>query len=207
VDRIKLENIGKKFIKKWIFKDVNLSFVKNQHYAIVGSNGSGKSTLLQVISSYMLPSTGSISYFCQDQEIPSDKVYQHMSMAGPYMELIEEFTLLEMIEFHRKIKGFRAEMTTPQIIQVLELEKHQNKAIKNFSSGMKQRVKLALAFFSDTSLLLLDEPTSNLDAKGAAWYQEQLTKNSKDRIVIICSNHLEADLFSCKEFIKVEDYI
>lgn len=207
MDLIRLETVGKKFNKRWIFKDINLTIDNSNHYALVGANGSGKSTLLQIISSYMLPSTGELVYRNKQELIPAEEVYKHISLATPYMELIEEFSLQEVLQFHQRIKGFKEGFTPEKIIALLNFEKQKSKPIKNYSSGMKQRVKLALALFSDTSLLLLDEPTSNLDKAGIDWYQKHLIEQSQDRMVLICSNHKDEDLFSCKEFIRIESYL
>jgi len=134
--------------------------------------------------------------------VESDLLFNQLSIAAPYLELVEEFTLSEQIDFHLKFKTFAANTTKDQLIQLLQLEKSKDKEIRFFSSGMKQRVKLGLALYSDTPILLLDEPTTNLDTQGCEWYQKEIKKNLKGRLVIICSNQRNEYDF-CDEVIKL----
>jgi ABC-type multidrug transport system ATPase subunit len=187
---ITLTQIGKRFRFEWIFKDIDYQFSKNQRYAILGSNGSGKSTLMKIISGQLTPTKGEISFFSNgtNKAIDIDSVYRFVSFAAPYIELIEEFTLTEILDFHQKFKQFNADLNTEKIIQLLGFEKSRHKEVRFFSSGMKQRLKLALAICTETPLLLLDEPTTNLDSQGAAWYRELLLKYGINRTVIIATN-------------------
>ncbi len=206
MNRIVLENIAKRFAREWIFRGVNIELHANQAYVILGSNGSGKSTLLQIISSYLTPSKGSVIYYAQNQEIVVEQLYKYFSIATPYLELPEEFTLLEVIDFHRKLKPFYNEMSNTEVISLMGLEHAKNKALSNYSSGMKQRVKLGLAILSKTDLLLIDEPSSNLDAQAIKWFQNLISDYRKDRIIVICSNHIEAEYNFCSHEIVMEDY-
>jgi len=206
MNRIVLENIAKRYAREWIFRGVNIELQANQAYVILGSNGSGKSTLLQVISSYLTPSKGSVKYYAQNQEIVVEQLYKYFSIATPYLELPEEFTLLEVIDFHRKLKPFYNEMSNTEVISLMGLEHAKNKALSNYSSGMKQRVKLGLAILSKTDLLLIDEPSSNLDAQAIKWFQDLISDYRKDRIIVICSNHIEAEYSFCSHEIVMEDY-
>jgi ABC-type multidrug transport system ATPase subunit len=203
--KIILENIGRRFNREWIFRGVDHTFESGQSYAILGLNGSGKSTLLQVISGSLTASEGTISYQDSGKHIDIESVYIELSMAAPYMELIEEFTLLEQIDFHFGFKRFRDGLDAERIIEILGFEKSRNKAIKYFSSGMKQRTKLALAFCSDTPVILLDEPLSNLDKNGTTWYLDLVQQFTSDRLVIICSNQ-EQEYSFCEHRIQVGDY-
>src|SRR5690606_8438251 len=153
-------------------------FEQGNSYAILGANGSGKSTLLQVISGSLSPSEGNIIYRNQEQPVDPEQIFQQLSLAAPYLEFIVELTLTELISFHFKFKPFLAGYDAVKIIELLGFEKSKNKLLKYFSSGMKQRVKLALAFCSDTPVLLLDEPTSNLDTEGIAWYHTLISRFS-----------------------------
>ena len=201
---IQLENLGKKFRREWIFRNVNLTFEAGNNYTFVGPNGSGKSTLLQVLVGVMPQTEGKIAYLLDNQVIEIDDIYKKIVVAAPYLELIEEFTLLESVEFHQKFKPFKDEITPSQLIDLLQLSPHKDKTIKNFSSGMKQRLKLGLAFYSEVPIILLDEPTSNLDAQGVAWYLEQIEQHTADRLLIICSNQPTEYTF-CKNIIDVRD--
>lgn len=203
--KIHLEHIGRRFNREWIFRDVNYVFESGSSYAILGANGAGKSTILQVISGSLSSSEGTISYTREGVLLNSEYVFEHLSMAAPYLELIEEFTLRELIDFHFQFKNYRCGLDRDQLIELMGLKRSEFKAIKHFSSGMKQRVKLALAFCSDTEMILLDEPASNLDQQGLEWYLSLVEKYSADRILIICSNQIQEYSF-CKNLLNVADY-
>lgn len=203
--RITLENIGRRFNRDWIFRGIDHTFTQGETYAILGPNGSGKSTLLQVLNGSLSPSAGKISYFYGDKEIEAEDVFQHLSLAAPYMELIEEFTLAEVIDFHFKFKPYKAGIDAAGVIELLNMQASKNKAIRYFSSGMKQRLKLALAFCSDTPMLMLDEPTSNLDAQGVEWYLGLVQQFAQNRLTIICSNQQHEYSF-CRHQLDIADY-
>jgi ABC-type multidrug transport system ATPase subunit len=203
--QITLQNIGRRFNRDWIFRGIDYTFTSGEAYAILGSNGSGKSTLLQVLNGSLTPSVGTISYFKDDKPIDAEQVFQYLSLAAPYLELIEEFTLDEMIDFHFKFKPYRPGMDKKQVIELLNLPGSKHKAIKYFSSGMKQRLKLALAFCADTPILMLDEPTSNLDNQGVDWYLNLVQQFAKDRLTVICSNQ-EHEYSFCKNKLTISDY-
>jgi ABC-type multidrug transport system ATPase subunit len=202
---ITLKNIGRRFNRDWIFRNVNYSFLKGNSYAILGRNGSGKSTLLQLIAGSLTPSEGTLDIFLNGKPCDPDEVYHSLSIAAPYLELIEEFTLSEMIDFHFKFKSNLPGLDKKTILEILELQKAKNKALKYFSSGMKQRTKLALAICSDTPLLLLDEPASNLDAEAISWYLDLIKTYTPGRTVIVCSNQ-EFEYSFCQHQIRISDY-
>jgi ABC-type multidrug transport system ATPase subunit len=203
--KIQLENLGKKFRKEWIFRNVNLSFEVGKNYTFVGPNGSGKSTLLQVLIGVMPQTEGKVNYSNINQEVSVDDIYKKIVIAAPYLELVEEFTLLESVEFHQKFKPFKDQISASELIEKIQLSQHKDKTVKNFSSGMKQRLKLGLAFYSEAPIILLDEPTSNLDAQGTAWYLEQIEKHTTDRLLIICSNQPSEYAF-CNNIVDIRDY-
>lgn len=203
--KITLQNIGRRFNRDWIFRNVAYTFTSGETYAILGPNGSGKSTLLQVLNGSLAPSSGDIKYFLNDNPIEVDTVFKQVSLAAPYLELIEEFTMDEMTDFHFKFKSYRSAMDKNAVIDLLNLQGGRNKMIKYFSSGMKQRLKLALAFCSDTPMLMLDEPTSNLDTQGVDWYLNLVQQFAADRLTIICSNQLHEYSF-CKHQLNISDY-
>ncbi len=203
--KINLEHIGRRFNREWIFSDVNYVFETGTSYAILGANGAGKSTFLQLISGSLSSSEGVISYSKEGALLNSELVFEHLSMAAPYLELIEEFTLNELIDFHFQFKKYRSGLDRLQLIELMGLKRSEFKAIKHFSSGMKQRVKLALAFCSDTEMILLDEPASNLDQQGLEWYLSLVKEFSADRMLIICSNQIQEYSF-CKNQLNIADY-
>jgi ABC-type multidrug transport system ATPase subunit len=199
---ISLQNIGKKFRNEWIFRNLSCTFKTGESYTFVGRNGSGKSTLLQIISGIVPANEGSIQYQIKNQAIEPENIYKHLSFAAPYLELVEEFTLAEAIDFHKRFKQLPEKKA---FLEIIELESQANKPIKFFSSGMKQRLKLGLAFYSETEILILDEPTSNLDKNGIDWYLKHLEQSSKNKLILIGSNQSHEYEF-CKNIIEIETF-
>lgn len=204
--KINAENLGKKFRNEWIFRNFNQIFNIGKIYAIIGSNGSGKSTLLQVLSSYIPSNEGIIKYFDQnDKVIEIDKIFKYLSITSPLLELIEDFTLRESVDFHVKLKPFTDSLNTQNFIELIGLEKQEHKQIKFFSSGMKQKLKLGLCLFSDSPILFLDEPTTNLDEKTKKWFIENITKIKQNKLIILASNEPQEYVFA-DEIIDIQTF-
>ena len=185
--KIILSDAGKRFNREWVFRHFDYSFFSAQAYAITGPNGSGKSTLLQFIAGAIMPSEGKITYYTES-DTPASVLYPFLSIAAPYLETVEEMTATEFFRFHQGFKPLFRELGIPQILDRVGLGEAADKQIRYYSSGMKQRIKLAQAFFSDTPILLLDEPTTNLDAGGIQLYHELVRDLTNDRVVIVSSN-------------------
>ncbi|WP_276499308.1 ABC transporter ATP-binding protein [Pontibacter litorisediminis] len=203
--QVSLTDLGKRYNYEWIFRNLTYTFASGTAYAILGHNGSGKSTLLTIIAGHNLASEGQLKYTCAGKEVVQDEVYRHLSLTAPYLELVEEFTLLEMLDFHTRFKSLRHNLSATALIDRMGLQRSKNKFVKDFSSGMKQRLKLGLAIYSNSSLLLLDEPTTNLDQEGVAWYQEHVAQNKEGRLIIVGSN-IQHEYSFCDEQLRISDY-
>jgi ABC-type multidrug transport system ATPase subunit len=204
--KIVLEHISKRFQKYWIFKDINYSFTAPGAYALLGPNGSGKSTLLRVLSGMQAPSLGKITFLNKEgSTIPLSEIYSSVSFCAPGMELVEELTLQEFLDFHFSFKRPLANLNPEKIIEIIGLKDAGGKPIGDYSSGMKQRVKLAQAIFSDTPILLLDEPCTNLDQQGMEQYRNWMEQYTSGRLIIVASNDAR-EYFFCREQLVIEDY-
>lgn len=202
---ISLSDAGKRFNRDWIFRHFNYTFEAGQSYAITGPNGSGKSTLLQALSGGMMLSEGTIQYSVNNTPKSTDDIYQQVSICAPYLEVVEEMTLTEFLDFHHGFKAFLPGVTTDTIIHSIGLEKAVNKQIRYYSSGMKQRVKLAQCIFSATPIVLLDEPCTNLDSTGIDLYHRLIADHCKDRLVVVSSND-EVEYKFCGQKVNMGDY-
>lgn len=198
---INLNNIGKRYAFDWIFRSIDFHFKSKQAYAILGANGSGKSTLLKLIMGYMSPSEGEVSY----SDVSEDEIYRHISFSAPYLELIEEYTVLEMAEFHGKFRSWNESITSKDIPSIAMLSDSSNKQIKYLSSGMKQRLKLTIAMNTQAGLVVLDEPTTNLDEVSIEWYQREVSKLTKNSTVLIASNE-KRDTYICTEYLNMMNF-
>lgn len=191
VMKILLSDAGKRYNREWIFRHLNHEFITGNAYAVTGNNGSGKSTLLQVIAGAVQHNEGSVDFFVDNKKIDADNHHQYLSIAAPYLELPEEMNLIEVIGFHQSFKPLLPKTSITSIIDELGLKHAAKKQIRYYSSGMKQRVKLAQAIFSDVPVVLLDEPTSNLDADGIALFHHLISTYCRHRLVIVSSNDEE----------------
>ncbi|MBT5507569.1 MAG: ABC transporter ATP-binding protein [Flammeovirgaceae bacterium] len=184
--RVKLNKVGKRFNKEWILKNLSLDIPSQSSLSITGANGSGKSTLIKLISAYMEPTLGNIQYFENENIYPIESISQSIGLAAPYVDLIEEFSLKEHVEFHFKFRS--TPFSLDEIIAKTNFQFFVDKKVKDFSSGMKQRLKLALAIYAENKLLILDEPTSNLDQEGIEWYRDEILQKLGTCTIIVASN-------------------
>ena len=203
--KISLEHIGKKFQRYWIFKDITYNFSAPGSYAMLGPNGSGKSTLLRLVGGMQNPSKGTVVHELEGRSIADEGIFEHISYCAPGMEIIEELTLREYLDFHFNFKKLLPGLSVSNIIETIGLREAADKPVGDYSSGMKQRVKLAQAIFADTPALLLDEPCTNLDQAGVNQYLEWMDQYSRQRLIIVASND-EREYSFCKEQIRVEDF-
>lgn len=204
--QLELNDIGKKYSSEWIFKQLTYSFTLGSTTGIVGSNGSGKSTLIKIISASEIPSRGTLTYRLNEKEIEHSEVFSNLSYAAPYIDLAEELNLGELIDFHLSFKTFYKNLSKEQFLDYVYLKEAQNKFIKNFSSGMKQRLKLGLAICTRSELLLLDEPCSNLDTKGIAMYHRLMDEFNTNRTSIIGSNEQKDELYKTERILTISNY-
>lgn len=202
---VKLSGIGKRFNTEWIFRNLDYEFSAGGKYAITGPNGSGKSTLLQLAGGYMLPNAGAIEYLLNGKSISPEASQHAMALAAPYMEVVEEMTLKEFFQFHFNMKPCIPGISHQDIAAAVSLTGAFHKQIRYYSSGMKQRVKLAQAIFSNVPLILLDEPLTNLDAEGVSMYQNLIETFLQDRTVIVSSND-EREFSFCKHRIDMREF-
>lgn len=197
-----LQKAGKRYRYEWIFRNLSFEFPMGCSVAVSGPNGSGKTTLLRMLSGHLSPSEGNISFSFEGKNLSSDEVYRHISLAAPWMELIEIFTPEELVHFHRQLRPFIPGIGVDEFLEIAGLVHARSKQIRFYSSGMKQRLKLALAFCTTGSAVILDEPTSNLDAAGTEWYHDLIEKMRSGRTLIIASN-VESDFRACTQRIHI----
>lgn len=204
--RIHLQAASKTFGRETVFRDVSHVFEHGSRTAIIGPNGSGKSTLLQCVGGALMLTKGTVEHKQDFAPVPQEEVYRHVSIAAPYMSLYEDLSLREAIIVHKRFKPLLGDRGVEAVAEAALLGGQLEKPVRNFSSGMKQRLKLALAILSDTSLLLLDEPTSNLDANGAQWFAAFLSEHVGQRTLVVASNRVDVETALCTATIDVQLY-
>lgn len=203
---IELVSLGKKFGSEWVFRNLDYRIQQGDRIVILGGNGSGKSTLLQIIAGYILPNHGQVRYTLGGKALESSDFMKQVSLASPYLELIDEYRLDELIAHCAVYKPFINSLSTKEIIGIMELDHAKHKALKTFSSGMRQRVKLALALLADCPVVLLDEPVSNLDRNAIEWYRRLIDTYAGSRSLIVCSNSIRDEYDFCTKQLDMADH-
>lgn len=197
---ILVHNLSKKFRQEFVIREFSYNFQSGKSYALTGPNGSGKSTLLQLIAQFTLPNTGKVEMVGIDTEL----VYSQITYAAPYVELIEEYTLAEHLQILIKNNYLPATIAIDFLEEYIDLQPGRTKLIKNYSSGMRQKIKLGFALLSERPVLLLDEPTTNFDEKAKEWFFERLN-TQRDKLLIIASNE-GREIDFCTEKIALVDF-
>lgn len=203
--KILANQINKKFRQEYVIRNFNYEFNAHSNYALIGQNGSGKSTLLKILGQYSLPSKGQVQYVDhQNQLISEDQTFSKVSFVAPYIELIEEFTLTELLQFFISLNYIPKEISLSFLEDFIQLSPAKDKFIKNYSSGMRQKIKLGSALLSNRPLLFLDEPTTNLDIQAKKWFSEKVSNLNNKTIIIASNENFEIDL--CQHSINVSDF-
>jgi ABC-type multidrug transport system ATPase subunit len=204
--RLDAQNLGRRYGRQWIFRQLSHDFLPGTSTAILGPNGAGKSTLLSILAGQLLPSEGQVAYSLAGQPVAVAEVPRQLAYCAPYLELPEDFTLLELLAFHTRLKPLRAGMSVASLVDIMYLHKARHQAVRTFSSGMKQRLKLGLALYAAAPLLLLDEPTTNLDAQGAAWYLEHVARVRDPSRLVVVSSNVPAEYGFCDAQVRITDF-
>ena len=202
--QITFSNVSKRYTNEWILKDININFEEGSRYGISGANGVGKSTLMKLISGFLSPTKGLITYEVNGKSIDADSIYQHVSYAAPYVDPVPDFSLQELLTFHETFKSFC--LSKEKITDLLGFsKKHRRKTLKYYSSGMQQRVKLALALCSVSSLVILDEPTITLDQSGILFYKNLLSQTQQESRTVLISSNVESDFIDCPSVLHIKN--
>ncbi|PID62532.1 MAG: ABC transporter ATP-binding protein [Ignavibacteriae bacterium] len=202
--KLSLTNITKTFGRRLIFKEINKHFLSGNLYGFSGSNGSGKSTLIKIIAGIISATKGKVSHSINSKEIVPEKLHNHIGFVSPYLVLYDEFTAYENLKHFSKIRGIKFNSERADfLLSQIELYDRKDDLLKGFSSGMKQRMKFIFSLLHNPKLLLLDEPTSNLDAEGKDKIYEIIKNESEEKLIIIASNE-QSDLKLCSDILDIE---
>jgi len=186
---LKAKDICKYYSRSLLFKDISFELAPGDVLAITGWNGSGKSTLIRIIAGLVRASSGTVSMFCEDKLVPKESRRRFIGMVAPALSLYDELTALENMVFFCKVRGVNSQVEACRdTLEMVGLSEHAHKLSGRYSSGMKQRLKLAQALLHHPPLLLLDEPGTNLDSKGMDIVKDMISNQRKWGMTIIASN-------------------
>ncbi len=203
---VELNNLVKYFGRRLIFDGINFSFSSQHIYGISGPNGSGKSTLVKIIANLISPTRGKVIHKNNLEEVESVKLHNHIGFVSPYLFLYDEFTAEENLLYFSNIRGISFNKERSDfLLNELKLIDRKNDLVRGYSSGMKQRLKFIFALLHQPSLIILDEPTSNLDNPGKEKVYELIKKEAENNLVIIASNE-DSDIALCSKVIELEKF-
>ncbi len=210
--KVELTGLIKFFGRRLIFSGINFSFLSGNVYGISGPNGSGKSTLVKIIANLISPTKGEVVHKFSDKPIDEDSIHHFLGFVSPYLFLYDEFSAEENLIHFARIRGMKFNKDySDLLLNELKLYERKDDLVRGYSSGMKQRLKFAFALLHNPKILILDEPTSNLDSEGKEKVYQLISEGpvrqneEKDKLVIIASNE-DADLSLCKEIIEMEKF-
>lgn len=187
--KIIAQNLGKSFGEKRIFSKINFEVSEGQSLAIVGPNGSGKTTLIRILSGLVRASEGNLTYTEQDRSISWENLHHQVGLVGPYLELYEELTARENLNFFSRIRNLKQNADwIDELMSRFLLAGREDDEVKSYSSGMRQRLKYVFALMGKPKILFLDEPTSNLDQQGCTRVYEIMEYQKKNGLLIIATN-------------------
>ena len=190
--RLTVKNLSKKYGYRKVFSKINFELTSGQSLGVIGPNGSGKSTMLKVLLSLERPTKGNVEFLHDDKKINGEKIRDRVSFVAPYLNLYDHLTAEENLKFFSTVAGDN--VTGKEINYLLSkvgLEGRGEDYVDGYSSGMKQRLKYAVALLNKPDFLFLDEPTSNLDEAGKKIVFNLVEKYRQNSIIIIATNEKE----------------
>lgn len=203
---LKLDKLTKTFGRRLIFNNIEFEFQSGNVYGISGPNGSGKSTLVKIISGLISPTKGKVIHQFQGKAVVDEKLHNHIGFISPYLVLYDEFSAWENLKLLSDIRGVVFnEKKVSDFLKSFNLFNRRNDMLKTYSSGMKQRIKFIFALQHEPQVLILDEPTSNLDDEGKEKFYNIIEDEGKKNLVLVASNE-KGDLALCDKTINLNDY-
>jgi len=203
---IEINDLVKYFGRRLIFDGISFTFETGNVYGISGPNGSGKSTFVKIVACLISPTKGSIIHKTNNKKIEEEELHNFMGFVSPYLFLYDEFTAEENLMHISKVRGIKFNKERSDfLLSEFNLFERRNDLLRGYSSGMKQRLKYAFALLHNPPLIILDEPTSNLDNSGKEKVYEFIMSEGKTKIVLVASNE-DADLALCENVLELNRY-
>lgn len=170
---IRLDHVGHQFGTRRILRGITVDVASGQILTVTGPNGSGKSTLLKIVAGLLAPSEGTVTVTVDGQDRSPTERRRFLGYVSPDLTLYRELTAAENLQFFAELRGIT--LTRDDLIARLTqvgLRGRGRDLVGTYSSGMRQRLKYAFALLAQPPILLLDEPTANLDVSGMAIVEE-----------------------------------
>ena len=187
---VTVDSLSKVFNRRSIFDGVSFTVRVNESFAITGKNGSGKSTLAKLLCGLLSPTSGTVRLGVGGKEVGRDEMFQHVGLVAPYINLYEEFSGAENLRMIGMIRNLPVGMIRQgeELLREFGIFERKDDEVRTYSSGMKQRLKYAAALIHRPEVLILDEPTSNLDLEGVGAVRRRMKEQVREGILIIATN-------------------
>lgn len=201
---LQVNSLSKIFGRRIIFDNINFNLSEKKIFGITGANGSGKSTLVKIIAGIIEPSKGKVIHKFNGEEILPEKLHSYIGFCAPYLVLYDEFSAWENLNYTSKIRGISFQKAKAELfLNQFKLFERKDDLLKTYSSGMKQRLKFIFSLIHSPKLIILDEPTSNIDDEGKESVFKIIEEESKENIIIIASNE-KSDIRLCSETLNLD---
>jgi len=201
---IHARDLSKNFNRRPIFRDISFSLSSPDSIAFTGKNGSGKSTLAKIVAGVLSPTKGEVVYQMNGKALTEDERKIHVGFVSPYLNLYDEFTALENIALLAKMRSNHSsiEAITESLLKRFNLWQRRDDNVRGYSSGMKQRLKYVFALVHSPSILILDEPSTNLDNDGMNVVEEVVKEQLSSSILVVATND-SAEANWCKQVVQL----
>lgn len=207
MNKLEARQLEKRFGRRLLFSSLGFTLEGGGSLAITGANGSGKSTLLRIIAGVLTPSFGQVDLYINGTKLSSESHRLAVGLVAPYMNVYDGFTPRENLQFIARARRLPGKETSiDEVLQLVALDRRADDPVATFSSGLKQRVKFAVALLVNPALLLLDEPRVNLDAAGLEMVK-RITRRQRERghLLVVATND-EREAEEHDELLQIEDY-
>lgn len=205
---LRATNVGQNFGSLLLFRQMSFEVGGGESLAITGSNGSGKSTLLQILSGVMTPKAGTVELETNGTVVDAAMRPLHTGLVAPYLSVYDDLTARENLEFLAKARSREApSKPIADVLALVGLGGREDDSVRTFSSGMKQRVKYAAAMLPEPAVLLLDEPSANLDPAGIKMVHDVMDWQLDAGRILVVATNVVAEANACNRNLSVEDFL
>lgn len=204
---ISVTGLTKRFARRRVIDDVNLQAQSGEVVGIIGANGSGKSTLVKMIAGLVRPDAGSVNLTIDTAPIDASLVREHCGLVAPYLELYDEFTPIELLRLHAQLHGKHIDDSyVNSLLELVQLSSSSTRIVRGFSSGMRQRVAIALAVSLTPALLLLDEPGVTLDEAGRSALAQCIDIARQHGSIILLATNDDRERSLCDRVVRMSSH-
>ena len=201
---LKTNNLTKAYNSKEVVSNVNMNIKKGEIYGFLGPNGAGKTTIMKMMTNLVKPTSGEIEIFGEKLTDTSYEVFKRLGTIIEYPIFYDKLTGRENLELHCEYMGYYDKKAIDKALELVNLKNINNKPVKDYSLGMKQRLGIARAITTKPELLILDEPINGLDPIGIKELRNLFKMLSKEYgITILLSSHILGEIEQMADTIGV----